>query len=143
MTNTTGTTSGAGTANPSGAPEFTPSFWCCSCYSIFSFICMFCRSLFVLFSFTHYVVCSSLIYRFWLLLWNLPTLLSRVWPYVIVITTKLRLHQHWQNIFDKSHRMVIGFTTTYAISAYHHQSCDFEPRSWPGVLDTALCDKVC
>jgi len=22
------------------------------------------------------------------------------------------------------------FTTTYAISAYHHYSCEFEPRSW-------------
>ena len=26
-------------------------------------------------------------------------------------------------------RMVVGFTTTYAISAYHHQICEFEPRS--------------
>ena len=43
---TTGTSSGAGTAYPSGAPEFTPGF-----YSIFSFMCMFCRSLFVLLSF--------------------------------------------------------------------------------------------
>ena len=25
--------------------------------------------------------------------------------------------------------MVVGFTTTYAISAYHHYRCDFEPRS--------------
>ena len=25
--------------------------------------------------------------------------------------------------------MVIGFTTTYAISAYHHQRCEFESRS--------------
>ena len=33
---------------PSGAPEFTPGFQWGSCYSIFSFICMFCRSLFVL-----------------------------------------------------------------------------------------------
>jgi hypothetical protein len=39
--------------------------------------------------------------------------------------------------------MVVGFTTTCAISAYHHQSCEFEPCSWGGVLDTALCDKVC
>ena len=23
-------------------------------------------------------------------------------------------------------RMVVGFTTTYAISAYHHRSCEFE-----------------
>jgi hypothetical protein len=26
-------------------------------------------------------------------------------------------------------RMVIGFTTTYAISAYHHWCCEFESRS--------------
>jgi len=30
-------------------------------------------------------------------------------------------------------RMVVGFTTTCAISAYHHWSCEFEPRSWRGV----------
>ena len=40
-------------------------------------------------------------------------------------------------------RMVVGFTTTYAISAYHHERCEFKPRSWRGVLDTILCDKVC
>ena len=46
--NRTDATSGAGTAYPSGAREFTPGFQWGSCYSIFSFICMFCRSLFVL-----------------------------------------------------------------------------------------------
>ena len=30
--------------------------------------------------------------------------------------------------------MVAGFTTTYAISAYHHWCCEF---------DTTSCDKVC
>jgi hypothetical protein len=25
--------------------------------------------------------------------------------------------------------MVVGFITTYAISAYHHQRCEFEPHS--------------
>ena len=40
-------------------------------------------------------------------------------------------------------RMVVGFTTTCAINAYHHKSCEFEPRSWRGVFDTTLCDKVC
>jgi len=39
-------------------------------------------------------------------------------------------------------RIVVGFTTTYAISAYHNNSCEFEPRSWRGVLGTTLCDKV-
>ena len=54
---TTGTSSGAGTAYPSGAPEFTPGF-----YSIFSFMCMFvdrCLS-FCPFSFCHRVVCPSI-----------------------------------------------------------------------------------
>jgi hypothetical protein len=39
--------------------------------------------------------------------------------------------------------MVVGFTTTCAISAYHHYSCEFEPSSWRGVIDTTLCDQVC
>ena len=46
--NMTGVTSGAETAYPSGAPEFTSGFQWGSCYSIFSFISMFCRQLFVL-----------------------------------------------------------------------------------------------
>ena len=40
------------------------------------------------------------------------------------------------------YHMVDGFTTTYGIGAYHHQRCEFESRSWRGVLDTTLCDKV-
>jgi hypothetical protein len=40
-------------------------------------------------------------------------------------------------------RMVVEFTTTCAIVAYHHLSCEFEPHSWRGVLDKILCDKVC
>ena len=40
-------------------------------------------------------------------------------------------------------RMVVGFTTTCAISAYHNLSCEFQTRSWRGVRNTTLCDKVC
>ena len=40
-------------------------------------------------------------------------------------------------------RMAVGLTTTCAIGAYHHYSCEFEPRSFRGVLDTTLCYKVC
>jgi hypothetical protein len=47
--NTTGITSGAGTCYPSVAHEFTSGFYWSSRYSIFSFICMFSSSLFVLF----------------------------------------------------------------------------------------------
>ena len=39
--------------------------------------------------------------------------------------------------------VVVWFTTTCAISTYHHLSCQFESGSWGGVLDTTLCGKVC
>jgi hypothetical protein len=39
------------------------------------------------------------------------------------------------------YHMVDGFTTTYAISAYHHWCCEFESRS--RARYTTLCDKVC
>ena len=38
--------------------------------------------------------------------------------------------------------MLVGLTTTYEISAYHHYRCEFETRSWRGVLDTTLCNEV-
>jgi len=40
-------------------------------------------------------------------------------------------------------RMEVGFTTTYAISTYHHWSWEFESHSWRDALITTLCDKVC
>ena len=61
-------TCGTGSAYPFGAPEFIPGFWWDSCYSIFSFMCIFCSSLFILFSFGHCIVCPSSIYGFWLTL---------------------------------------------------------------------------
>jgi len=39
--------------------------------------------------------------------------------------------------------MIVGYTTTYAINANHHNGCEFESLSWRGVLDTTLCDNVC
>jgi len=38
------------------------------------------------------------------------------------------------NIYHENDRMVVVFTTTYAISAYHHWCCEFESRSGRGVL---------
>jgi hypothetical protein len=43
--------------NLPGAPEFTPDFKSGSCYSFYSFICMFCRSLFVLLYFFFWPLC--------------------------------------------------------------------------------------
>ena len=39
--------------------------------------------------------------------------------------------------------MAVGFMATCAISAYYHLCCEFKPRSWRGVLDIILGDKVC
>jgi len=51
---------------------------------------------------------------------------------------------NWDTLYYRGRdRLVVGFTTTYAIRAYHHKHCEFESRSWRGVLDTTLCDKVC
>jgi len=38
-------------------------------------------------------------------------------------------------------RMVVGFTTSYAISAYHYWSCELESRSGRGVQHYVI--KVC
>ena len=38
-------------------------------------------------------------------------------------------------------RMVVGFTTTYAISVYHHWCWEFEPRSGRGVQQYVI--KIC
>jgi hypothetical protein len=44
---------------------------------------------------------------------------------------------------DRHGHILVGFTTTCAISTYHHWSFEFESRSLQGVLKTTLCDKVC
>ena len=59
---------------------------------------------------------------------------------------------YWEQLFSKNQtlfrgrcghdHMVVGFATTYAISAYHHWSSEFEFRTWLGILDITFCDKV-
>ena len=44
---------------------------------------------------------------------------------------------------DRMVHFVVGFTTVFAISAYHHWCCEFKCCSLQGVHDTTLCDKVC
>jgi hypothetical protein len=50
-------TSGAGTAYPSRVPESTPVLYWDSFYSMISFMCKFCRSLFVRLSFFFWPLC--------------------------------------------------------------------------------------
>jgi hypothetical protein len=46
------------------------------------------------------------------------------------IVVKYQIHLRGRRGRD---RMVVVFTTTYAISAYYHISCEFESRSGRGV----------
>ena len=56
-------------------------------------------------------------------------------------TSNLEFYRHIQFVCESHHlmgcwyrdRMVVGFTTTYAISAYYHWCCEFESRSGLGV----------
>ena len=77
--NMTSTTSGAGTAYLSRAPKFSPGFQWGLCYTIVSFMCMLCRSLFVILSFFAIVLSilrfTDSYYPFWL--WYLETLLKK------------------------------------------------------------------
>ena len=66
---TTSVTSGAGTANPFGAPSLPLLFSCVCVARSLVFLCfcvMFCRSFLVLFLFGHRVNCPSLTYGSWL-----------------------------------------------------------------------------
>ena len=48
-----------------------------------------------------------------------------------------------KNIYNRTiHQKTMGHRG-HAISSYRRWSCEFESRSWWGVLDTTLCDKVC
>jgi hypothetical protein len=55
--NTTGVTSGAGTAYSSRSPVFAPDIKWGSCYSIFSLKCICCRSLFDLLFYFFWTLC--------------------------------------------------------------------------------------
>ena len=82
--------SGAGTAYPSGSPEFTPGFSGVRVTrSLVVYVCFADRCLsFCTFSFGHCIVCSSSIYGFWLPFWYLQTL-PHLWIYAEMLFTDM------------------------------------------------------
>ena len=123
--NTTGATSGAGTGYPSGTPEFTPSL--CGVRvtrSLVLYVCFVDRCLsFCTFSFGHCVVFSSSIYGFWLCLWYLQTLLSKIifgyllWHYRLFFFPLRKLSEIGWNVKDKS--KTLTFAMTYVTFLTH------------------------
>jgi len=54
--------------------------------------------------------------------------------YIFSTIAKHSANTSWCNVYCHGRdRMVVGFTTTYAISAYHHWCCGFDSRSGWGV----------
>ena len=79
-------------------------------------------------------------YQFWF--W-FDKILNLFWQWYFLCSFFYLLFQYFCRGRRGCDRLVVGFTTICAISAYHHLRCEFEPCSWRGVIDRTLCDKVC
>jgi hypothetical protein len=55
----------------------------------------------------------------------------------------IRISYNWLPGRSGLDRMIVAFTTTCTINAYHHWSCVLQSRARPGIIDTTLCYKVC
>ena len=102
-----GITSGTGTSNCSEAPKFTPGFKWGSLYSIFSFICMFCRSLFVLLYFFFWPLWYLFFFDIRILFTSLVSSSSASW------TTTVRFFKKKYTLFI-SGTMLLKFSFTSA-----------------------------
>jgi hypothetical protein len=100
-------------------------------------------------------ICVFIVYfrpqlRYWLLIkMNLTWLWEKhnikIYKTYRQVCSYINKTRHFVVNWKLTRRFVVnvGFTTTYVSSAYHHSRCQFESRSWQGVLDTTLCDNVC
>jgi hypothetical protein len=128
-----GATSGAGTVS---LTVFIPVFIGVRVAQFFVFCVMFCRSLFVLFSFDHSVAWPYSIYGLWLLLWYLQTLLIKrnlnkdgqqfhlyqqnEQPPQTIEQLKKRQHMEFeiQVVVSDRHKYVAGFNQLHVFSFF-------------------------
>ena len=113
MNITIGATSGIGTGYPSGAPVFTPRFERDSCCSIISF----------LWSVLGIIICSFVLFCLVILVTPLGIFKLFFSVHRPIPVTHFHIQNQYYNLTRgrRSHdRMIDGFTTTYAISVYHH-----------------------
>jgi hypothetical protein len=101
-------------------------------------MCMFCRSLFVLLCFFFSPLCCLLFFDIRILITLLVSLntsyLFSILSNILFFWTRSRFTAFSTSSSATGYdRMVVGFTTTYAISAYHHWCCEFQSRSGRGV----------
>jgi hypothetical protein len=81
------------------------------------------------------IVCLFVMFIVWPL-YCLSFLELELWLLITHLTSSNFFHYcsfHIEYRTSRGRRVCIGFTTTYAISAYHHWCCGFESRSGRGV----------
>ena len=66
---------------------------------------------------------------------SIPPMWSRYWMHINICKSIYHITTMGRRGHD---RMVVEFTTTYAISAYHHWCCEFESRSGRGVQHNVI-----
>ena len=107
-------------------------------------VCFVDRCLsFCTFSFGHCFVCSSSIYRFWLPLWYLQTLLKHYWLIVLLnwLLFWYYIHVYYNvngcgslNKFPAVFQTQLGPSWRYSYGSWIHRwCCEFESRSGRGV----------
>jgi hypothetical protein len=73
---------------------------------------------------------------------QLPNSLSHLGPFKAMSIYLCLIYNvvYMVSIFSRGchGRMIVGFTNTCVISAYHHSGCELESHSWQGLLDTTL-----
>ena len=82
----------------------------------------------------HNVICALII------CWHVNAVFEIHFLYILNVHVNTSWISSWTKVWHYINRgccgrdrMVVGFTTTYAISAYHHWCCEFESRSGRGV----------
>ena len=127
----TGATSGTGTAYHSRAPVFMPGLMWFSCNLISSYMCMFCRWLFLSFcsfSFGLSVVGSSSIYGFWLPLWHLQILLGSSCEFYVQFLDSLVISAYFCDYLLVDHCTHSRFC--WFIILLHYNFYSFYIRFW-------------
>jgi hypothetical protein len=108
----------------------------------FPFICSNNRAVSVFFIVDLRFLITPLVYSIFSVTWE-ESIFALIGEYIYILTITT-LWDVFLTIMGRSGRdsMVVGYTTTCAISAYRHWRCEFKSSSWRGVLYLTLCDKV-
>ena len=125
--NTTGVTSGARTAYPSEAPEFTPGFSGVRVARSLVFCVVFCRSLFVLLSFFFWPLCFLSFFDLRILITSLWYLRFTDSDYLPLLSSNSSWHNKTRNVFQIQTSVVqlLALQHQYKRCSYIWKSAEF------------------